>query len=122
MQAACESLAPHGSWTTLRAHTGQGLLHLLIDKPPLSLLTQTVRQELGSLFLALGNDSAVRCVLWHSGEHAFCAGADLKEFPQRFTRSVARVHGENAHRMILALLELDTPSSSRCAVPAWEED
>lgn len=94
---------------TLRFERSNGIGHLTIVNPPLNLLTQTVRQELGTLFLALQHDAAVRCVLWHGGEHTFCAGADLREFPLRFDPVVARAQGENAQRMMLALVELDTP-------------
>lgn len=86
-----------------------GVLSLAIANPPLNVLTQAVRRQLGTLFLALQEDASVRCVLWHGGERAFCAGADLKEFPLRFDPAVARAHGMNAHRMMLALVELDTP-------------
>ncbi len=97
-------------WTALNVHQGQpGVLHLQIDNPPLGLLNQEVRQELGSFFQELGAVIDVRCVIFGSGKRSFCAGADLKEYPLRFDPSVARAHVENAHRMILALVECDTP-------------
>lgn len=95
--------------TTLHFERSNGIGHLTIVNPPLNVLTQIVRQELGTLFLALQHDAAVRCVLWSGGDRAFCAGADLREFPLRFDPVVARAHGENAQRMMLALVELDTP-------------
>ena len=91
----------------------RGVLRFAIDNPPLNVLTQRVRHELGALFLGLqaplASDDAVRALVFASGPRAFCAGADLKEFPQRFYAAVARLHGLNAHRMILALVECDTP-------------
>jgi enoyl-CoA hydratase len=44
-----------------------------------------------------------------SAQGSFCAGADLKEFPLRFDPIVARAHGENAQRMIVALASLRKP-------------
>lgn len=93
----------------LQVERESGLLRLAIANPPLNVLTQAVRDQLGSLLLALQDDAHARCVIFASGERAFCAGADLKEFSQRFDPQVARAHGANAHRMILALVELDTP-------------
>lgn len=86
-----------------------GVLTLAIANPPLNVLTQTVRASLGDLWQEVQQDRGVRSVLWRSGERAFCAGADLKEFPARFDPEVARAHGLNAHRMIRGLVDIDVP-------------
>ncbi|OLL29261.1 hypothetical protein BTH42_23345 [Burkholderia sp. SRS-W-2-2016] len=86
-----------------------GVLSVRIANPPLNVLTQTVRRELGDLFMDAQNRRDLRCVIFASGERAFSAGADLREFPLRFDARVAREHGENAHRMILQLVKLDVP-------------
>lgn len=98
-------------WNTLAlAHDpAHALLELRIRNPPLNLLNQEVRHDLGSLFLALPAAPGVHCVVFASGERSFCAGADLKEYPLRFDPAVARAHVDNAHRMIQALVESDTP-------------
>ena len=76
---------------------------------PTSPTNQTVRSELGSFFLEVQHDATVRCVVFESGERSFWAGADLREYALRFDAAVARAHVDNAHRMMLALVELDTP-------------
>lgn len=86
-----------------------GVARIAIDQPPLNVLTQAVRRQLGDAFLKFNAQRDVRCVVFGSAERAFCAGADLTEFPQRFDAVVARQHADNAHRMILALVELDIP-------------
>ena len=98
-------------WNTLAvAHEpSRALLRMRIQQPPLNLLNQEVRRELGSFFQAVAAAPQTRCVLFASGERTFCAGADLKEYPLRFDPAVARAHVDNAHRMILALVESDTP-------------
>jgi enoyl-CoA hydratase len=98
-------------WNALavRHDRDRAILTVRIQNPPLSLLNQEVRRELGSLFLQLPAAPDVRCVLFASGERSFCAGADLREYPQRFDPAVARAHVENAHRMVQALVESDTP-------------
>jgi enoyl-CoA hydratase/carnithine racemase len=42
-------------------------------------LNQTVRSELGLLFLDVQHDATIRCVVFESGERCFCAGAGLRE-------------------------------------------
>ncbi len=98
-------------WNTLLLQHDpvRAVLELRIHQPPLNLLTQTLRQELGSFFLGLAAARDVRCVVFASGERTFCAGADLQEYPLRFDPAVARAHVDNAHRMILALVDCDTP-------------
>jgi enoyl-CoA hydratase/carnithine racemase len=86
-----------------------GICRIEIDNPPLNLLTQTVRRELGDVFARIAGDDGVRVVIFGSPHRSFCAGADLKEFPLRFDPAVARAHGENAQRMILALAGLQKP-------------
>lgn len=82
---------------------------MVIDNPPLNVLTQSVRRRLGDLLLDFGARRDVRCVVFGSGSRAFCAGADLSEFAQRFDPLVAGQHADNAQRMILALIEIDIP-------------
>src|SRR5215470_14447094 len=60
-----------------------GVALLTLDNPPLNLLTLDMTHELNALMLRLAEDQAVRAlVLTGSGERAFCAGSDVKEFPQ----------------------------------------
>lgn len=99
------------SWSALSVRAGltAAVRHVSIDNPPLGVLNQVVRKELGSFFLSVQDDPNVRCIVLDSGPRSFCAGADLSEYPQRFDPAVARAHVHNAHRMILSLVELDVP-------------
>lgn len=99
-------------WDAIRVRIDQrlALANVSIHNPPLGVLNQTVRRELGDFFLAAQDDIQTRCVVFESGERSFCAGADLREYAQRFDAAVARAHVHNAHRMILALVDLDTPT------------
>src|SRR4030095_1884909 len=98
-----------GDSNGVRITPAPGVARIAIDNPPLNVLTQSVRRELGDAFLSFNTRRDVRCVVFGSAARAFCAGADLAEFPQRFDPVVARQHVENAHRMIVALVELDVP-------------
>jgi enoyl-CoA hydratase len=86
-----------------------GICRVEIRRPPLNLLTQNVRRELGEVFSRLELEEGVRAIIFGSPKANFCAGADLKEFPDRFDPAIARAHGENAHHMILALTSLSKP-------------
>lgn len=99
-------------WTALSAWDDEAsaVRHVAIHNPPLGVLNQTVRRELGDFFLRAQADPALRCVVFESGPRSFCAGADLREYALRFDMAVAREHVNNAHRMILALVELDVPT------------
>jgi enoyl-CoA hydratase/carnithine racemase len=100
-----------GQWSALkvRRDEARAVLSLAIHNPPLHVLTQTVRQELGTLFHQIQQEGIICCMVFESGERSFCAGADLREYALRFDAAVARAHVANAHRMILALVELDIP-------------
>ena len=56
---------------------------VMIDRPPLNILTLELSAEMQETFHRLEEDPQVRViVLRGSGEKAFCVGADIKEFPQ----------------------------------------
>ncbi|MDT0159744.1 MULTISPECIES: enoyl-CoA hydratase [Bacillaceae] len=56
---------------------------LTIMNPPLNVLSKKVFQELGEAFESLRtNDGVVAVLLTGSGDKAFVAGADIKEFPE----------------------------------------
>jgi len=86
----------------------RGIWAVSIGQPPLNLLTQGVRRELGDAFEWLSRSGCVRAVVFESRDN-FCAGADLKEFPLRFDPLVARAHCENGHRMIFNLVSMCKP-------------
>lgn len=86
----------------------QGIWRVDIANPPLNLLTQAVRKELGDAFDLLERDERVRVVVFGS-EGNFCAGADLKEFPLRFDAAVARAHCENGQRMVFRIASMRKP-------------
>lgn len=102
--------AAAGCTLAVRPGSVAGVRHVAIDNPPLGVLNQAVRHDLGSFFLAVAHHPGVRAVVLGSGPRNFCAGADLREYAQRRDAAVARQHVRNAHRMILALVELDLPT------------
>lgn len=61
----------------------EGITTVTIDNPPVNALSASVVNELVTVMKELENDSSVRAVIiTGSGEKAFVAGADIKEFPE----------------------------------------
>ena len=60
-----------------------GVAVITLNNPPLNLVTLAMTGALNALVARLADDPAVRVlVLTGSGSKAFCAGSDIKEFPQ----------------------------------------
>jgi enoyl-CoA hydratase len=60
-----------------------GIAVVTLNNPPLNLVTLEMTRELNALVGRLAADPAARVlVLTGSGAKAFCAGSDIKEFPQ----------------------------------------
>ena len=75
----------------IRYAQDDGVALLTLDNPPLNLVTLQLTRELGALASRLADDPAVRVVvLTGSGTRAFCAGSDIKEFPQVADAAVAK--------------------------------
>ncbi|MCC6629339.1 MAG: enoyl-CoA hydratase/isomerase family protein [Chloroflexi bacterium] len=66
------------SWTW----TAGGVAVLTIDNAPMNLVSQAVLAALNAALTELAAEPALRClVVTGAGARAFCAGADIKEFP-----------------------------------------
>ncbi len=60
-----------------------GVAVVTLNNPPLNLVTLALTRQLNALIGELAVDPAVRVmVLTGSGSKAFCAGSDIKEFPE----------------------------------------
>src|SRR5437867_5768458 len=68
-----------------------GVALVTLDNPPLNLVTLEMTRELDALVSRLAADPAVRVlVLTGSGAKAFCAGSDIREFPDVADAVVAK--------------------------------
>ena len=60
-----------------------GVAKLILNNPPLNLNSMEMTRQLGNALSELEADDSVRAVvITGSGEKAFCAGSDVKEFPR----------------------------------------
>lgn len=67
----------------VRYETANGVATVIIDNPPMNVLSRQVATELGQVFEEISVDpEVVVAVLTGAGKRAFMAGADIKEFPQ----------------------------------------
>lgn len=87
-----------------------------LNAPPLNLLTQDLRRDIGDVFEGLSARNDVRAVVLHGGT-TFCAGADLKEFQARFDPAIARNHCRNGHRAVSCIAKCPHPTISAIEGP-----
>ena len=72
-----------GNKQLVRCEVRDGVATVTLDNPPLNVVTLQMTRELSALLDALAADEAVRVlVLTGGGTRAFCAGSDIKEFPE----------------------------------------
>jgi enoyl-CoA hydratase len=63
-------------------HLENGVVKLILNNPPLNLNSMELTRQLEQALSDLASDDSVRAVvLTGTGEKAFCAGSDVKEFP-----------------------------------------
>lgn len=85
---------------------------LALDNPPLNLVSMELTRQLDRLLQELGQDDGLRAlVVTGTGDRAFCAGSDIKEFPSFIERErdalKSKVEPEN--RMYRRLAEFPVP-------------
>lgn len=63
-------------------HAASGVAKLVLNNPPLNLVTLEMTRQLAQALDEIENDDSIRAVvLTGAGEKAFCVGSDIKEFP-----------------------------------------
>lgn len=71
---------------------------LTLCNPPLNLLSNAMKDELKNQLSLLKADESLRVlIVTGSGDRAFCAGADLKEFPDRIKLNTAGEVWDKGH-------------------------
>lgn len=95
----------------------EGVALVELNNPPLNLVTLELTRRLGETLEALAADRAVRAVVVAgAGAKAFCAGSDVREFPDVRDQVVAaKLRRENA---VWTQLE-DLPQPVIAAIEGW---
>jgi enoyl-CoA hydratase/carnithine racemase len=87
IQMESRSMPEH---SVILAHK-DGVALVTLNNPPLNVVTLEMTRELDAMVSRLAGDPAARVmVLTGSGAKAFCAGSDIKEFPQVADAVVAK--------------------------------
>jgi len=88
-----------------------GIALVTIDNPPLNVLSRQVQKELRAIVQQLNQDEEVlTIVLRTSGEKAFVAGADIKEFPSMIGDSNMRPKVMEMHELLFEIENLPKPT------------
>jgi enoyl-CoA hydratase/carnithine racemase len=95
----------------------EGVLELLIDRPPVNALDRRAQAELETAVRALARDERVLAVVVRSEGRAFCAGADIKEMAGMSDEEMV-VHAPVMQRAFMALLDVPVPTIAAIDGPA----
>lgn len=88
-----------------------GIAVIVIDNPPLNVLSSRIFAQLGETFARLAADNEVVAVLLTTaGERAFIAGADIKEFPQLMGNPGMMDYVMGVHRTLNAIDNFPKPT------------
>lgn len=95
---------------TIHVSIQNGLAKVLLDHPPLNLLSDRVKEELTEVFKRIGIDPSVRVILFYTAGEHFCCGANLKEFPDRIQNKTAREIWQRGHEMLASIMNAPQPT------------
>ena len=94
---------------TVHCRLDDGVARLVVDNPPLNLLSLAVREQLAEHARRLATDESCRVVVvTGAGDRAFSAGSDIREFPADEVAGRERVLAE--HDWFAPLAELPQPT------------
>lgn len=95
----------------VRVEKSEGIATIILDNPPLNVLSQQVVQELDKVFHMIKRDPEVICViLTGAGNKAFTAGANIKEFPDKIGRNDVKEYSMDMHRVFNQIDFLPQPT------------
>ncbi|MFC4024046.1 enoyl-CoA hydratase [Oceanobacillus longus] len=85
----------------LSVSKNNGVATVVIENPPMNVLSQQVTKELDTVFKQLkDDDEVISIILTGDGDKAFMAGADIKEFPDRDPSKEPEVDTHKVFNMI----------------------
>ncbi|MFC4768992.1 enoyl-CoA hydratase [Effusibacillus consociatus] len=88
-----------------------GIAIVTIDNPPMNVLSNQVVTELGEIFTSIAEDpEVIVTILTGSGNRAFMAGADIKEFPQLIENQDKKATVMKTHHVLNQIDFLSKPT------------
>jgi 2-(1,2-epoxy-1,2-dihydrophenyl)acetyl-CoA isomerase len=95
-----------------------GVATVTLNRPEkLNALVPEMREELVRLFTLLGQEASTKAIILTGAGRGFCAGGDVSSMG-RFTPETARDRLKQAHRMILAVANIEKPVIAAVHGPA----
>ncbi|MFB5284947.1 enoyl-CoA hydratase [Peribacillus sp. Hz7] len=95
----------------VRVEKREGIATIILDNPPLNILSHQVVKELDEIFHMVAKDPEVICViLTGSGNKAFMAGANIKEFPDKIGKNDVKEFSMHMHRVFNLIDFLPQPT------------
>lgn len=95
---------------TVEVSIEQGIARVLLNNPPLNLLSNSVKHDIKTAFQSLSVNKNVRVILFEAAGEHFCCGADLKEFPDRINNDRAKETWIEGHEMLQAIMDAPQPT------------
>lgn len=96
--------------TLLEVRREGAVATVVLQNPPLNILTSELKDLIAATFTELSADDGVRAVvLTGGGDRAFSAGANLKEFPERIRLGNAYEVSQQGHRVSEAVRRCRCP-------------
>src|SRR5699024_1885900 len=91
--------------------SADGVAIVIIDNPPMNVLSQQVQKELKETVTTLEKDDDIICVvLTTTGDKVFIAGADIKEFPNMIDNPNMREDVMAMHDVLTSLEDMTKPT------------
>ncbi|MCM3726537.1 enoyl-CoA hydratase/isomerase family protein [Neobacillus cucumis] len=87
-----------------------GIAKVILDHPPLNILSEKVKEELTNTFRIITDYSGVRVLLFVAKGDHFCCGANLKEFPDRIANKSAGEVWTRGHEMLAEVMNAPQPT------------
>ncbi|WP_026691894.1 enoyl-CoA hydratase/isomerase family protein [Peribacillus kribbensis] len=95
---------------TVNVSIENGIARVILDHPPLNILSESVKEELTDTFRSITQSSEVRVILFAAKGDHFCCGANLKEFPDRIANKSAGEVWIRGHEMLAAIMNVPQPT------------
>jgi enoyl-CoA hydratase len=102
---------PMADWTLISLEQDGALALVTLTNPPMNVLHPQMVAELDDCFTALASDpEVVVAIVTGQGERAFCAGFDIKEFPNIMAPGGAEALATKLHRGLSKITHLGKPT------------
>ena len=99
------------NWSLIRLEKEGPLAIVKLTNPPLNVLHPQMVVELDECFTGLAADAeVVAAIITGDGDRAFCAGADIKEFPRLMAPGGAEPQANAFHAGLGKIMELGKPT------------